>query len=85
MKFNCDFFKEKILDRNRRKYEKSEKWHKWFAWHPVRLGPGDCRWLEYVERRNTWRDGWKDRYPTEPYIVCGEFLTSYLYREESKS
>lgn len=27
------------------------KWHRWFAWFPVRVGSGDCRWLEHVERR----------------------------------
>ena len=27
-----------------------EKWHRWFAWYPVRVGSGDCRWLETVER-----------------------------------
>lgn len=27
------------------------QWHRWFAWRPVRLESGDCRWLEYVERR----------------------------------
>lgn len=26
-------------------------WHKWFAWRPVEVAQGDCRWLEYVERR----------------------------------
>lgn len=28
-----------------------QQWHKWFAWWPVRVGPSDHRWLEFVERR----------------------------------
>lgn len=31
--------------------EWASKWHPWFAWYPVRVGPGDCRWLETVYRR----------------------------------
>jgi hypothetical protein len=30
------------------------QWHRWFAWHPVRVGDGDVRWLEAVERRLVW-------------------------------
>ncbi len=43
MKFNCGkTFQEKKAERC--------TWHRWFAWHPVRVGAGECRWLEYVER-----------------------------------
>jgi hypothetical protein len=31
-------------------------WHPWFAWRPVRVGESDCRWLEYVERREVSKD-----------------------------
>jgi hypothetical protein len=31
-------------------------WHLKFAWLPVRVGPRDCRWLEYVHRR--FPDAW---------------------------
>jgi len=27
------------------------QWHRWFAWRPVTVSPGDCRWLETVQRR----------------------------------
>lgn len=27
------------------------QWHEWFAWRPVRVAPGDYRWLEMVERK----------------------------------
>ena len=30
---------------------RKEKWHSWFAWFPVRVGPHDCRWLEWIERK----------------------------------
>jgi hypothetical protein len=40
MKFNCEPTVEPKMT-----------WHTWFAWFPVRVGPGDCRWLEKVERR----------------------------------
>lgn len=36
------------------------QWHRWFAWRPVRVGPRDCRWLEYVERKLT--------YPEFPFL-----------------
>lgn len=26
-------------------------WHRWFAWYPVRIKEGDCRWMEFVERK----------------------------------
>ena len=42
MKFNCD--REPRVDQKK-------SWHVWFAWYPVKVGPGDCRWLEKVERR----------------------------------
>jgi len=31
------------------------EWHLWFAWHPIRLDNShECRWLETIERRNTF-------------------------------
>lgn len=27
------------------------EWHPWFAWYPARVSDGDCRWLEWIERR----------------------------------
>lgn len=30
-------------------------WHPVFAWWPIRVGENDCRWLEIVERKFTWR------------------------------
>lgn len=48
MKFNCGkTWKEKKAD--------LEEWHLHFAWLPVRVGPRDCRWLEWVMRQGTWR------------------------------
>jgi hypothetical protein len=50
MRFDCgETHEEKAL--------RLENWHRWFAWYPVRVGSHDCRWLEAVERKGTFR-GW---------------------------
>lgn len=36
------------------KVQQKKQWHRWFAWRPVRVGPRDCRWLEYVERKGDY-------------------------------
>lgn len=51
MKFDCG---DTVEDRRIRAKRAKEQWHPWFAWRPVRIGAGDCRWLEYVERKVTW-------------------------------
>jgi hypothetical protein len=45
MKFNCGPTPEE-------KCAARKEWHRWFAWRLVRVASGDCRWLEYVERRD---------------------------------
>ena len=52
-------------------------WHRWFAWHPVRVGMGDWRWLEVVDRcgerrliangdgQPEWFWDWEYREPTK--------------------
>ena len=49
MKWNCGPSWEE-------KHEATKQWHRWFAWRPVRVGPRDCRWLEYVDRKGKWSD-----------------------------
>lgn len=44
MKINCGPTKEERISA-------LMKWHAWFAWFPVRIGAGDCRWLERIERK----------------------------------
>lgn len=42
-----------------------QQWHPWFAWRPVRVGENDCRWLEYVERREfseSYHEDWMWEY-----------------------
>ena len=56
VKFDCD---------GRRKIERRVKWHKWFAWRPVRIEYGDCRWLEYVERRYCFSHKFEDEWHCE--------------------
>jgi hypothetical protein len=51
MKFNCGETWDETVAR-------LGKWHRWFAWHPVRIGPHDCRWLEYVWRRGDRHGSW---------------------------
>jgi hypothetical protein len=38
-----------------RQYQQSRpyafNWHPWFAWRPVKVDSGECRWLEWIERR----------------------------------
>lgn len=63
MKFNCG-------PTWAEKKEAKEQWHPWFAWHPVRIGSGDCRWLETIERKG------------EYYIGGGGYL--YMYRARVK-
>ena len=47
MKFNCgpDWLE---------KHEAKKQWHLHFTWFPARVGPRDCRWLEWVMRKGTW-------------------------------
>lgn len=33
------------------KQKRLATWYRWFAWYPVRIEKHDCRWLEFVERR----------------------------------
>lgn len=47
MKFDCGETVQEYIER-------TSNWHKHFCLFPVRIGPHDCRWLEYVERRCTY-------------------------------
>ena len=57
MKFNCGLTSAEKWEQTK---EKRKVWHKWFAWRPVRVGSGDCRWLEYVERKGSFECSWGD-------------------------
>lgn len=37
------------------KCEYLRNWQLWFAWRPVRIGSHDCRWLEFIERRQAMK------------------------------
>lgn len=66
MKINCGpTFEEKQAAR--------KEWHRWFAWRPVRVGSGDCRWLETIERRISWQPN----RATGPFPVSGYWLVDY--------
>lgn len=51
MKINCGPTPEERYAARKAKQEAWKQWHSYFAWLPRRVGSGDCRWLEYVERR----------------------------------
>lgn len=60
MKFDCGPDEAEVrqtrYNRVQAKRKARGQWHRWFAWFPVQVGPHDCRWLEYVERKddNIW-------------------------------
>lgn len=60
MRFNCGETAEE-------KEARVTDWHRWFAWYPVRVASGDCRWLEYVERRCTMQCGFNDYWYSNEY------------------
>ena len=55
MKFNCGVTPNEKCALAEKKIEDTVKflqeWHDFFAWMPVRIGSGDCLWLETVERK----------------------------------
>ena len=55
MKFNCGPTKEErreLAEKEKAlKVQRMANWNVWFAWYPVRLGKGDCRLFENVERQ----------------------------------
>ena len=69
MKFKCGPTVKELYKRK----EAMENWHDHFAWWPVKIGPGDCRWLETVQRRYM---GWH-------YNQCGEAVDR-SYREKPR-
>ncbi len=54
MKFRCD---QKKINRAER-LENRKKWHLWFALYPCKVGFNDCRWMEYVWRRDQQFEVW---------------------------
>ena len=56
MKFNCGPTAAERYDAAQAELALLSEWHPWFAWAPVRVSSGDCRWLEWIERKaNTYR------------------------------
>ena len=47
MKFDCGPTRAE-------KHQAKKEWHLHFAWWPIRVGLGDCRWLEWVMRKGTF-------------------------------
>lgn len=71
MKFNCGLTS---IERRKLKFNKLGNWHKFFCLVPRRMPNGECRWLEYVERKGVlyaYRSGdiwyWTYRLDNENY------------------
>jgi hypothetical protein len=67
MKFNCDRYRDYRRAKEKARIQRLINWHPWFAWYPKKLEHGDCRWLETIERRCEWFEGyhtgfWLTRY-----------------------
>lgn len=56
MKLDCGPTRqERRVARRHKKLQRREQrshWKRWFAWYPVRVASRDCRWLEFVERKD---------------------------------
>ena len=39
-------------------HEYLSQWHPFFALWPRRIGPERCVWLEWIQRKGTWCEGW---------------------------
>lgn len=53
----------------RQRHQRKQLWHRWFAWFPVRIGPGDCRWLETIHRKGTYHASYGGDFWTYEYAV----------------
>lgn len=53
--------------RLKRRILTNKDWHKWFAWFPVRISDQENAWLEYVERRIEYYDGYDGTYSFVEY------------------
>ena len=58
MKFNCDRRAEARRKAWIAKREAQKRWHPYFTWLPTRVGYDDCRWLEWIERKRSFEQGY---------------------------
>ena len=81
MRFNCGPTPTERRARTQKRMDEAEKflsaWHDHFALVPRRVGSGDCRWLETIERKGarvarTWGRG---------KIVTVEWLWDYRAKQ----
>jgi hypothetical protein len=40
------------------RYERMTNWHRVYAWWPTWVAEGDCRWLEWIERKCEYHGGY---------------------------
>lgn len=69
MRLDLTDYLERRYKQNLARWRAKRTWHRWFAWHPVDVGVGDWRWLEYVERywqpNQYGKDHWVYRPPSD--------------------
>jgi len=77
MKFNCRKRELNRIYKRQQEWERITQWHKVFAWRPIEVEYGDCRWLEWVERRNRRSDNPKslDYYHARFMNGAADFVT----------
>lgn len=79
MKFKCGKTQEELkieYEKRQEKLKANYVWKPWFAWRPVKVGDGDCRWLEIVERRP-----WYTLYHSESGTRYEDWGYGYQYRK----
>jgi len=67
MKINCGPSPKEIAEMISAGTHPRQQWRKQYALFPVRVGPGDCRWFEYIMIRDhrwaSWGEcGWEAEY-----------------------
>ena len=55
MKYDCDSRRLRREAKEQARKAAKLEWHPFFAVLPVKIGPHDCRFLEWVERRRVPR------------------------------
>jgi len=59
MKINCG---PTAAERRLKRRSAKQEWHDFFVLWPRRVGKGDCRWLEVIQRRGYYHYYWGYEY-----------------------
>lgn len=59
MIINCGIPRhERRAARAKAEFDRLSQWHPFFALLPRRIGQDRCVWLEWIQRKGSWSDGW---------------------------